>query len=332
MTERDYSVASAQLELLKARQHINVLRVQRSSLADDVESLRTEYEILASQLSEEQKSCDALKLETSVLRKELQVAAAGLFDANKEIALVARYAHSVIDRANSTCKEEYQGQEHDRTCSEVREIVSTIPIKTPEYLLENVQATQGANDYLFASTSDSGIAFIDADKGKEQSDKMNTLMSCGHKLETYVVNHVAVQNLKAVIPKRDSSFRTYDEKPVCAEYGTSSKGTRSIIAKTLDSRDEGMTYAMGSKKAVLGGNNSLVVMVSANESTNTKERIWPCENSSIQAQGATPLVTGRLSNVAKADDVNERKPIEETKKKRRLLGQVVVSGSESVPM
>ena len=75
IAERDYAISSTQLELANAKRHIKVLEVQRSALSDDVESARTEYEVLVAQLAEEQDSGDALKHELSSLRRALQQAA-----------------------------------------------------------------------------------------------------------------------------------------------------------------------------------------------------------------------------------------------------------------
>ena len=69
IAERDYAISSTQLELANAKRHIKVLEVQRSALSDDVESARTEYEVLVAQLAEEQDSGDALKRELSSLRE-----------------------------------------------------------------------------------------------------------------------------------------------------------------------------------------------------------------------------------------------------------------------
>ena len=90
IAERDYAISSAQLELANAKRHIKVLEVQRSALSDDVESARTEYEVLVAQLAEEQDSGDALKHELSSLRRALQQAARGLSEADAELAGTAR--------------------------------------------------------------------------------------------------------------------------------------------------------------------------------------------------------------------------------------------------
>ena len=90
IAERDYAISSTQLELANAKRHIKVLEVQRSALSDDVESARTEYEVLVAQLAEEQDSGDALKHELSSLRRALQQAAHGLSEADAELARTNR--------------------------------------------------------------------------------------------------------------------------------------------------------------------------------------------------------------------------------------------------
>lgn len=92
IAERDYTISSTQLELANARRHIKVLEVQRSALSDDVETARTEYEVLVAQLAEEQDSGDALKNELSTLRKALQHAAQGLAEADGEISRLSQEA------------------------------------------------------------------------------------------------------------------------------------------------------------------------------------------------------------------------------------------------
>ena len=86
VAERDYSIASTQLELANSRRQIKVLEVQRGALSDDMETARSEYEVLFAQLAEEQESGDALKRELSNLRKALQTAAQGLSGADAEIS------------------------------------------------------------------------------------------------------------------------------------------------------------------------------------------------------------------------------------------------------
>lgn len=90
IAERDYAISSAQLELANAKRHIKVLEVQRSALSDDVETARTEYEVLVAQLAEEQDSGDALKRELSSLRRALQQAAHGLSEADAELERTTR--------------------------------------------------------------------------------------------------------------------------------------------------------------------------------------------------------------------------------------------------
>ena len=86
VAERDYSIASTQLELANARRQIKVLEVQRGALSDDMETARSACEVLFAQLAEEQESGDALKSELSNLQKALQIAAQGLSGADAEIS------------------------------------------------------------------------------------------------------------------------------------------------------------------------------------------------------------------------------------------------------
>ena len=100
IAERDYSIASTHLELANARRHIKVLEVQQSALNDDLETARTEYEVLVAQLAEEQSSSDAFKQEVSSLRQALKTAAEGLSEADKEIVRLTERADTADGRAS----------------------------------------------------------------------------------------------------------------------------------------------------------------------------------------------------------------------------------------
>ena len=109
VAERDYSIASTQLELANARRQIKVLEVQRSSLADDMETARTEYEVLVAQLAEEQDSGDALKRELASMRKALHMAAKGLSGADAEIARLTERAAVAERRAQAAIEAGKEG-------------------------------------------------------------------------------------------------------------------------------------------------------------------------------------------------------------------------------
>ena len=109
VAERDYSIASTQLELANARRQIKVLEVQRSSLADDMETARTEYEVLVAQLAEEQDSGDALKRELASMRKALHMAAKGLSGADAEIARLSERAAVAERRAQAAIEAGKEG-------------------------------------------------------------------------------------------------------------------------------------------------------------------------------------------------------------------------------
>ena len=69
VAERDYSIASTQLELANARRQIKVLEVQRGALSDDMETARSACEVLFAQLAEEQESGDALRASYPICRR-----------------------------------------------------------------------------------------------------------------------------------------------------------------------------------------------------------------------------------------------------------------------
>jgi hypothetical protein len=109
IAERDYSIASTQLELANARRHIKVLEVQQSALSDDVETARTEYEVLVAQLAEEQSSSDAFKRQLSSMHEALETAAGGLSEADAEIARLTEQAAAADKRAKAALQAGEEG-------------------------------------------------------------------------------------------------------------------------------------------------------------------------------------------------------------------------------
>jgi len=85
VAEREYSLASAQLQLADARRHNKVLQFQRNVLSDDFQRACGESAILAAQLKEEQESCDLLKLELATVQKALVGAARALTQADHKV-------------------------------------------------------------------------------------------------------------------------------------------------------------------------------------------------------------------------------------------------------
>ena len=71
IAERNYSLASSQLQLANARNQVKVLEIQCSTLQAGVETTRAEYEVLLSQLAEERCSSDGLKIELARLQRAL---------------------------------------------------------------------------------------------------------------------------------------------------------------------------------------------------------------------------------------------------------------------
>jgi hypothetical protein len=85
IAERNYSLASSQLQLANARNQVKVLEIQCSTLQDGVETTRAEYEVLLSQLAEERCSSDGLKIELARLQRALWKTANALNVADSEI-------------------------------------------------------------------------------------------------------------------------------------------------------------------------------------------------------------------------------------------------------
>ena len=85
VAEREYSLASAQLQLADARRHNKVLQFQRNVLSDDFQRACGESAILAARLKEEQESCDLVKLELATVQKALVGAARALTQADHKV-------------------------------------------------------------------------------------------------------------------------------------------------------------------------------------------------------------------------------------------------------
>ena len=330
LSERDYTLASIKLQMCNYRQHIRVLEMQRSALNDDAENKKAECEILGAQLSEEKYSSSMLKSEIVCLKEALQGAAADLCEADAEVSHLKKNTMSVLEHTKVV--ESYCPHVKDSTSLSTSRKTSGILFREhfkeeAELNFKDFQSCTGKNH--------------DAPESSKFHKK-----GIGHQVEEHILTFQGKSSLAHTgLPLAEVELESISYEDAADRVSPLAKSsgiqiipgqgitTKPLSPHALDYRD--MEKA-GTAKKVQPAQQASLDDKSVGRNKVVREA---CLDTCVKEAGCAvksglrvPLVgiqeLTKGSGPSEATDVSARGGLS---KKRRLLGQVPVLGSDTLP-